>query len=97
MKQKEQLEQEPSQNKLFEILVNYMNILINSVIFFLVIGFLGSFILIGFLKIKPVVAFICIFLLSVLISPIYSKLKFGERITMKYIKFLQGYIWKTQK
>lgn len=84
--QKEQI-QEP--NKFRQLMINYLDIVIRSLISFVGIGVILGIILIGYLKMNFIFAFIIIFILSIIIAPFLSKIKLGEVVFLKYENWLE--------
>ena len=69
-------------------IINYLDIIIRSLISFIVIGIGLGFFLIGYVKMKAIVVLPIIFICSIIISPFLSRIKFGERLLIKFEKFL---------
>jgi len=69
-------------------IINYMDIVFRSLIAFIFIGILGSLIFMGIFKWKIYIVFPIIFLLSVAVSPMLSKIKIAEKIMIKYENWL---------
>lgn len=69
-------------------IINYLDIVLRGLISFTVLGLGLGIILIGFLKMKAIYVFPIIFLFSVFLSPLLSKVKLGEKLLVKFEKFL---------
>jgi len=72
-----------------QTLINYVDIVIKGIIAFFGIGVLVSILLVGYLKWKIYIVIPIIFGLSVLITPLLSKIRVGEFIFQKYEKWLE--------
>ena len=70
-------------------LVNYLDNIIRGLLSLIIVG-IGLFILLtGFLKIKFIIVFPIIFIVSILISPLLSRIKLGEKVLSGYEKWLK--------
>jgi dolichol kinase len=70
-------------------LVDYTDLVVRGLIAFFVIGVFLFVVLVGFLKMKAVYMLPIAFIGSILLSPLLSKIKLGEKIVSKYEKFLR--------
>ena len=75
--------------KLNEIIRNYANV-VTSGILSVAIGIFLYYILIGIFHLSFIYVFVIVILISFLISPLLSKLKFGEKAIVKYNDFLDN-------
>lgn len=75
-------------------LVNYLDNIIRGLLSLIFVG-IGLFILLtGVLKIKFIIVFPIIFIVSILISPFLSRIKLGEFVLSKYERWLKKIIKK---
>jgi hypothetical protein len=70
-------------------LINYLDNIIRGLLSLVFVG-IGLFILLtGVLKIKFIIVFPIIFIVSILISPFLSRIKLGEKVLTKYERWLK--------
>lgn len=71
------------------LMVIYLDGVIRSLIAFLFIG-VGSYIVfVGFFKINMILVLPIVFILSVMISPLLSRIKLGEKVIVGYENWLK--------
>lgn len=69
--------------------IMYLDIVIRSLISFVFVGFGLSILLMGILKLSWVIVLPIVFILSILIAPLLSKIKLGHILFDKYELWLQ--------
>lgn len=80
------------EDKMKNVVVMYMNILIRAIFFFFIISLI-TIMISYFFKIKnPIYSFLFFFFLAILINPLIPNFNIGERLYDKYIKFLSKFI-----
>lgn len=90
MNQNQQKEEIQKLNNFRNEIIKYTDIVIRSLIAFIFVGILGSIILIGLFHIKIWLLFPIMFFLSIIISPLLSKIRLGEQLFNKYDEWLKG-------
>jgi uncharacterized membrane protein len=70
-------------------IINYTDIVLRSLIAFLVIGMGGYMVLGGIFHLSPIFILPIIFLVSVLVSPFLSRFRIGEKVVTKYEAWLE--------
>lgn len=71
------------------LMIMYLDIVIRSLISFIFIGILLSFVFIGVLHISWIFVLPMVFFVSILVSPLLSKIKLGERVFLYYEEWLK--------
>lgn len=72
-------------------IVNYMDAVIRGLLAFFVFGIGSYLILVGFFHMKAIYTLPVIFLVSIGASPFLSKIRLGERVLIKYEKWLERF------
>jgi hypothetical protein len=76
-------------NNTRNLIISYTDNVIRGLISFLIIG-IGSYIfLIGFLKIRVIYVLPFVFIVSILFTPIFSKIKLGEILLNQYDEWIK--------
>lgn len=98
---KSQLKKEnPKQDRVFisnNILAMYVDITIRGMIAFLTLGLFSYFVLIKLFELPIWITLPIIFIGSVFMSPLLSKIRLGEKVQRKYDKFLKQVIKQMKK
>jgi len=69
-------------------IIKYLDLLIQGLIAFIIIGFGLGFLLIGYFKMKAILVLPIIFICSIIISPFLSRIKLGEKLLCRFEKSL---------
>jgi|WetSurMetagenome_2_1015567.scaffolds.fasta_scaffold29747_2 hypothetical protein len=72
-----------------QIIVNYLDITIRSLIAFFVFGILLYIILVGVFHANFIFVLIMSFVISIMFSPILSRIKLGDRVFSAYERWLE--------
>jgi len=90
---KDQKEQKKSiSDEVMITIVNYTDMITRGIISFLFIGVILTIILVGIFNVSYIWVFPIIFIISIIVSPLLSKIKVGHKIWSSYLNFLERFI-----
>lgn len=84
--------EEEKQNRFRNLIIIYLNTILNGILIFIIISVLLFIISNILFKITGIYLFIIAFIIVIALSPLFSKLNWGERIINRYEKFLKKMI-----
>lgn len=87
--QSKEIQKQDSFSRFRQMAIVYLDIVIRSLISFVVIGLGLSIILMGFLKWSWIIVLPIVFILSIIVAPSLSKIKLGEKVFLLYESWLQ--------
>lgn len=79
-----------SYGNLRSMFIMYLDIIFRGLIALLCIGIPLSILLVGYLHVKSIYAFLIIFTLSIMLTPYLSRIQISEKIITKYEQMLRG-------
>jgi hypothetical protein len=69
-------------------IIKYLNLVIQGLIAFAIVGIGLGFLLAGYFKMRYIFVLPIVFICSIIISPFLSRIKLGERLLVKFEKSL---------
>lgn len=74
--------------KFREYIIKYLNLVIQGLIAFAIVGIGLGFLLVGYFKMKYIFVLPIVFICSIIISPFLSKIRLGEKLLYRFEKSL---------